>query len=196
MRPALAQAEHDLQGASLAHEAARREAQPYREAAAQARARADHWWGRWLLRRSLARLKERLDRLESARVAQEAARQQVFLLLTALEEELRGALEKAVGAAKPEPELAAWWRQLQAWSRRLEALELGRDEAASDERLQRSQLVAQARLDQLGRDLELLRALAARGRLDARTRREDEARLREAQRRWQALSRSAEASKN
>lgn len=184
MRPALAQAERRLQDATLAHEAARREAGPYNEAAVQARARADHWWGRWRLRRALGRLKERLDRVEAARVEQEAARQELFLLLTAMEEELRGALERALAADGRQRGLRGWWQQEQAWSRRLEALESGLDDPSRPDPARRPALLAQARLEQLERDLGLLRTLAGRGLLDPAAARADEVRLRESLRRW------------
>lgn len=190
MLPQLSEAELRLQGASLAHEAARREAVPEQEAVAAARAQSQHWWGRWRLRRALGRLKERLDRVERSRVEREAARQQLFQLLTGLEEELRGALETAAAAPKLAPGLAAWWRQEQAWSARLEALELA-DEAGQAEAVPRNRLLAQARLEQLQRDQALLKALARRGALPPEGLRQEQARLDRAQKQWKRLAEAA-----
>lgn len=192
LRPQLAQAELRLQDASLAHEAARREAQPEAEAVAAARSASDHWWGRWRLRRALARLKARLDRVEAARVEQEAARQDLFAILTALEEELRSALEKRL-AAPPRPaegpELRAWWAQLQAWSTRLEGLEGHAAPAPSEERKARSQVLAQARVEQLERDLALLGRLKQLGILGPDAQRADARRLNGSLARWRASAR-------
>lgn len=177
LRPQLDEAERRLQGATLAHEAARREAEPASEAVAQARAQADHWWGRWLLRRDLGRLRERLDKVEAARVEREAARQELFLLLTGAEEELRGALEKALRGAAGKADLGDWWRQERSWSLRLESLELAYEDEARDDASHPYRLLAQARLEQLGRDRRILDGLRARRVVTAEAYAVDKARL-------------------
>jgi hypothetical protein len=184
--PQLTQAETRLQGATLAHEAARREAAPEQEAVAQARAQSEHWWGRWRLRRALGRLKTRLDEVERSRVEREAARQELFLLLTGLEEELRGALEKAAVGPKPKAPLAQWWRQEQAWSSRLETLELAKEEGVL-EASPKNRLLAQARLQQLQRDSALLKVLERRRILDLGEVMSEEKRLASAQKLWKHL---------
>lgn len=190
MLPQLDAAERRLQGATLAHEAARREAQPEQEAVAEARAGADRWLGQWRLRRALGRLKARLDAVESARVERDAARQELFLLLTGAEEELRGALEKALGGPKGAAPLAEWWRQEQAWSGRLEALELAKDEAPGEGGKAKA-LLAQARLEQLQRDQALLQGLARRGVLPPGELRRERARLDSTQKQWKRLAEAA-----
>lgn len=188
--PGLPAAERRLQDASLAHEAARRESQPANDAVSAARSEAQHWWGRWRLRRALGRLKDRLDKVEAARVEREAARQELFLLLTALEEELRSALEKGLRAPqRPAPAvLKAWWRQAQAWAQRLEALEAGQEAAAPAPEQKR--LLAQARLEQLERDRELLKVLSQRRVLDAGEANAESLRLERSWRRWRGLARA------
>ena len=62
------------------------------------------WWTRWRLRRNLSRLQESLDRLREARGKYEGSRQELFLVLSALEEELRSALNRELArshASKP-----------------------------------------------------------------------------------------------
>lgn len=181
----MAEAERRLQDAGLAHEAARREAAPAAEAVAQARARDGTWWGRWRLRRALGRLKEKLDRVEAARVERDEAREQVYLLLTAAEEELRAALEAGLARPGRGAELGAWWRRQRAWSLRLESLDAAPAdrEAVSGQGLERA-LAAQARVQQLERDLGLVKALRARGSLGAAEARADEAALRRALAAW------------
>lgn len=190
MLPQLDAAERRLQGATLAHEAARREAQPEQEAVADARAGAGRFLGQWRLRRALGRLKARLDAVEAARVERDAARQELFLLLTGAEEELRGALEKAVAGPRSSAPLADWWHQEQAWSARLEALELAKDEAPG-EGAKAKGLLAQARLEQLQRDQALLQGLARRGSLPAGEIRRERARLDSTQKQWKRLAEAA-----
>lgn len=185
--PRLEPAERRLQDATLAQEAARREAQPASDAVVEARLGADHWWGRWRLRRALGRLKGRLDRVEAARVEREAARQELFMLLTALEEELRSALEGSLAAAMPKEQRRSWWEQTQAWSKRLEGLESAVDAAAASEQ-ERSKLLAQARLEQLVRDLAILDALERKAVLSPAEARTERSRLRRAVERWRRLA--------
>lgn len=159
LRPQLAQAERRLQDATLAHAAAQRESEPASEAVTEARKHAEHWWGRWLLRRDLNQLKGRLDKVEAARVEKEAARQQLFLLLTGAEEELRGALERGLQARESQAALKGWWVQERAWSQRLESLEAAYEDARLGDSPGRFQLLAQARLEQLQRDRLILKGL-------------------------------------
>lgn len=161
LRPQLAHAERRLQDATLAQAAAQRESEPASQAVAEARKHAEHWWGRWLLRRDLNRLKESLDRVEAARVEKEAARQQLFLLLTGAEEELRGALERGLQARGEQAALKAWWAQERAWSQRLESLEAAYEDERLGDSPGRFQLLAQARLEQLQRDRQILKGLRA-----------------------------------
>jgi hypothetical protein len=157
--PAFQAAEQRLEDATLALAAARREALGPQEAVAQARAQAGTWWGAWWLQRRLAQLKQRLDQVEAARQAQVEAHSAVFILLSGLEEELRASLEKEL--ASPSPGLADAWRTQRDWSRRVEALERGLERnpgTAPEER----RLLAEARLDQIRRDLRLVEALQRR----------------------------------
>lgn len=181
MQVPLAAAERRLQDATLALAAARRDAEPASQAAAQARAGADGWLGRWRLRRALADLKDRLDRVEKARVERAAARNELFLLLTGVEEEMRGALEKALGRPGGAAPLASWWAHEQGWSRRLEALEAAPSDATDPPR---SSLLAQARVEQLERDVRILAALRARGALGPAQARADGRALADSLRRW------------
>jgi hypothetical protein len=114
-------AERGLQDSSLELEAARREAQPAAASVAEARREEGRFLGRWRLNRALARLKEKLDRVESARVAQARARERLILLLNGLDEEVTAALEvpSSTGTARR----YAWWEQKRAWQRRLESLD-------------------------------------------------------------------------
>jgi chromosome segregation ATPase len=170
LQPGLAEAERHLQDATLELEAARREAEPLQAEVTEARAHADTFWGAWRLRRHLARLKERLDKVETARVAQSRAREEVFTVLTGLEEELRGALESALlakGRPVPKADLLAWWSQRSAWSRRVAALEAGSDERAEAGGEQRRRLLGEARAEQWQRDLALVDAMQRKGIMDA-----------------------------
>ena len=167
--PGLSEAERHLQDATLELEAARRDAEPVQAAVTDARAHASSFWGRWLLQRRLAELKQKLDKVEAGRVAQSRAREEVFTVLTGLEEELRSALETALSAkAKPPAgELQLWWRQKMAWSRRVEALEAGGDERVEAGGAERQRLLREARAEQRERDLHLLDALERSGALPA-----------------------------
>lgn len=160
--PALQDAERRLEDATLALAAARREALGPQEDVAAARAQAGAGWGSWWLRHRLAQLKERLDRVESARQAQVAAHAAVFELLSGLEEELRASLE--LGLGRREGGLAADWRQEQAWRQRVEALEQGLERTPGTGSQER-RLLAEARLEQLRRDQRLALALRRRGQL-------------------------------
>lgn len=191
--PRLALAERQLQDATLDLQAARRDAEPAQVEVTEARAEEAHWWGRWRLRRSLAALKERLDKVEQARVAQADAHAAVFTILTGLEEELRSALEAALqrkARGPSAPPLEAWWRQKQAWSRRVEALEGDQEEGRKDGAVAaHSQLLAEARLEQLDRDRGILEALAGRGILAAPEAALQRRELMDARRRWKAVAR-------
>jgi hypothetical protein len=129
-------AERRLQDASLELQVAKHAAGPLQEKVSEARQRASTWWGSWLLKRRLGQLKASLDKVEAARAAQVAARQDLALLLTGADEELTAALEVSLGGApKPSPAMIekwrAWWLQRRAWQQRLVALAPGEDEAAS-----------------------------------------------------------------
>lgn len=151
--------EQTLQEATLGLAAARREALPAAAAVEEARADASTWWGGWLLKRRLAELKRRLDRVEAARQSQAQAHAALFSLLSGMEEELRGQLE---GLSARSPEAAGWWRQEQDWRSRVESLEAGLELAPSAPPEQ-GRLLAEARRQQLRRDLlELDRLRRAR----------------------------------
>lgn len=186
--PQLNAAERRLQDETLAHEAARREALPAEAAVAEARQGQGTWWGDRRLRRALARLKERLDRVESARRSRAAAREELFVMLTAAEEELRSALELGLARRSLGADAAPWWERLQAWSRRLEALESAPSESGEAGGGARQRLLAQARLEQIQRDRRLLKGLQKAGLLSASEAGESRRRLDEALRRWKGLA--------
>lgn len=185
--PSLGEAERHLQDATLELEAARRDADPVQVSVTEARASAASFWGRWRLRRRLAELKQHLDKVEAARVAQSRAREEVFAVLTGLEEELRGALESAVATRakglKPSA-LQEWWRQKLAWSRRVEALEAGSEERAEAGGEERRRLLGEARAEQWERDLKLLDGLERRGALSAPEAAQERRVLQAARQRW------------
>lgn len=184
-------AERSLQDATLSLAAARRDAEPAAAAVAAARSNASGWLGRWRLRRALVELKRRLDKVEMARVERAAARERLFLLLTAVEEEARVALERGLaGKASPEA-LVGWWKQEQAWSRRLEALEAAPREATDPPS---STLMAQARVEQLERDGRVLESLRRRALLPPQQAQSDARILEERLRRWRRAA--AAPSKN
>jgi hypothetical protein len=189
IQPGLQAAERRLQDASLAFEAARRESLPAVQAASLARAASGSWWGRWRLRRALAELKTRLDRVEAARAERAAAREQLFLLLTAAEEELRTSLEKALagkGTAGQAAGLGAWWEQEQGWSSRLESLEAAPADATD---APHSGLMAQARVEQLERDTAILTQLSRKGLIPAAQVRQDDRQLKAMLARWRRAAR-------
>jgi hypothetical protein len=185
--PALAAAERRLEDATLALAAARREALGPQEDVNAARAQAATWWGQWWLRHRLAQLKGCLDRVEAARQEQVEAHATVFTLLSGLEEELRGAMEKAVSAGLPDG-LALDWRQEQAWRRRVEALEQGLDQSPGSGPQER-RLLVEARLQQLRRDQRLAQALRSRGLLSAAEAGQAQQALVASEAEWQARAR-------
>jgi len=159
--PALAAAERSLQDATLELQAARREAEPAQKAADAARG-GDGLWARWWLRRKLADLKAKLDAVESARQARARSRQAEFTVLSGLEEELRGSLESGLGEVPPaKGDWAAWWRQKQEWTRRVEALEAATEETegAPDA----GALLTEVRLAQIARDRRIVAILKEKG---------------------------------
>jgi hypothetical protein len=166
LRPAMEAAERRLQDASLQLEVAKHAAQPVQNQVAQARQNADTWWGSWLYKHRLGQLKDRLDRVESARAAQASARQELCLLLTGADEEMSTALETSLGAAagkRDAGELAqwrAWWQQKRAWQQRLAALEPGAGQGTVSADIQRELKRAQEE-----RERGLLGALYRRGAL-------------------------------
>lgn len=89
------------------------------------------WLRDWELRRSLAELQERLDALNVARGQLAQAHQDLFLQLSALEEELRSALERELerGGASPQVRLKIknWLEAKKTWDSSLE--ELGSSES-------------------------------------------------------------------
>lgn len=186
--PRLGAVEQRLQEATLAHEAARREALPAEAAVAEARRGQGSWWGDRRLRRALARFKDRLDAVEQARRIRADAREDLFVMLTAAEEELRSALEKGLAAGRLKAEAEPWWQRLQAWSRRLEALESAPGESQDAGGADRRRLLAQARLEQIERDRRLLAGLTAARLLSRAEAEASRSRLRGALQRWKRLA--------
>jgi hypothetical protein len=142
--PSIQAAERRLQDASLQLESARRAAQPQEKQVTEARRSAGTWWGSWLYQHRLGQLKDRLDSVESARVAQASARQELSLLLNGADEEMSTALEASLsGATAPGPGAVAqwrtWWRQKRAWQERLAELEPQGKPAAGGEASRRIQ---------------------------------------------------------
>lgn len=187
MLPALDAAERALQDSTLDLEAARRDAAPAQRAVDAARGDGEGWLQRWRLERALARLKERLDAVETARRGQASARQAEFTLLSGLEEELRGSLEAALakGSGGPDPAvLGLWWTQEQAWSRRVEALEAAALEASESGGQGQGALLMETRLQELDRDEGLLGLLQKRRVLGAAQARAQRLQIQELRRRW------------
>ena len=128
LRPQIQAAERRLQDISLELQAAQHAAEPVQVEVAEARGKAASWWGSWMLKRRLGKLKMSLDRVEGARAGQVAARQDLALLLTGADEELSAALEASLGGSTGSPDAAmrakwkAWWEQKTAWQQRLDAL--------------------------------------------------------------------------
>jgi hypothetical protein len=175
LRAPLQAAERRLQDCTLELQAAKRAVEPLTAEVAQDRQSAGAWWGRWLLKRSLGRLKQGLDKVEAARAAQVEARQRLALLLTAMDEELSGALEASLGGlagrrpdAEGKAKLQGWWRQKRAWQRRLEALDPASGADIEADAPPAGRLIRlEARQAQVERELGLLGALAGAGALPA-----------------------------
>lgn len=129
LRPSIQVAERRLQDISLELQAAKHAAEPLQGQVNDARSHANTWWGSWILKRRLGQLKTSLDRVESARSGQAAARQELALLLTGADEELSSALETSLAANVKKSDKAlllkwqVWWEQKRAWQQRLDALE-------------------------------------------------------------------------
>ena len=167
LRPAIQKAEQRLQGASLQLEAARHDAQPLQAQVDEARAGSGTWWGAWFLKRRLGQLKLRLDAVEEARAAQVAAHQDLVLLLTGADEEMSGALEQSLAAAKDDSQAATWaqwWRQKEAWQERLAALQPA---ASPDAGGPPSRILKEALQIQAQRERALLDSLARHHALSA-----------------------------
>jgi hypothetical protein len=172
LRQPILAAERRLQDASLELQVAKRAAGPVQEKVVEARQQAGHWWGPWLLQRRLGQLKTSLDKVEAARAAQVAARQELALLLTGAEEELLSALEVSLEASpRGSPALVekwrAWWQQRRVWQQRLEALSPVDDEPAPSGRTAKeSRRIRQEALQaQAQRESELIASLRKHGAL-------------------------------
>lgn len=84
------------------------------------------WWTRWRLRRSLSALQESLDRLREARGKYEASRQELFLVLSALEEELRSALNRELERPRArKAQVQELFSKKSGFDRELEAMGFG-----------------------------------------------------------------------
>ena len=84
------------------------------------------WWTRWRLRRKLGQLQESLDTLRLRRVSYEKSRQDLFLVLSALEEELRSALNRELQHAHASrPKVQQLFVRKGAFDRELEAMGFG-----------------------------------------------------------------------
>jgi hypothetical protein len=93
--------------ASANDEAARAEAEaaPLAESVRELKAVENPWWWtRWRLQAKLSRLQESLDRLRVLRGRSEDTRQQLFLVLSAMEEELRSALNRELSQPRARKE--------------------------------------------------------------------------------------------
>jgi hypothetical protein len=170
LREPIQAAERRLQDASLELQVARHAAGPLQEKVVEARQQSGTWWGAWLLKRRLGQLKASLDKVEAARAAQVAARQELALLLTGVEEELLSALEVSLATA---PKVAgpaltekwkAWWQQKRAWHQRLLALAPEEEPAGSGAGGTResTRIREEARQAQLEREANLVQALKKR----------------------------------
>ena len=95
------------------------------------KAQAPGWFRDWSLRRKLSQTQERLDDLSRQRAELESARQDLFLQLSALEEELRSSLEKELSSQRRDPaaveKIRGWLEYKRRWDRELE--DLGSSEA-------------------------------------------------------------------
>lgn len=84
------------------------------------------WWTRWRLRRSLRLLQESLDLLREARTRHEHSRQELFLVLSALEEELRSALNRELGRSNAQKQkVQQLFARKAEFGRELEAMGFG-----------------------------------------------------------------------
>ena len=166
LRKPIEAAERRLQDASLELQAAKHDAVPLQNQVIQARPGAGSWWGSWLLKRRLGQLKISLDKVEAARAAQAAAREDLALLLTGAQEELLGAMEISL-AVTPKASAVllekwkAWWQQREIWQQRLEALGAGDDETVetANGNAESKRIRTEARQAQLERENALVAAL-------------------------------------
>jgi hypothetical protein len=125
--PSLEKARLDFVLAGQRSQAAEAEAAPLAAKVRQLKAVEDPWWWtRWRLRRNLGLLQESLDRLREARSLYEAARQELFLVLSALEEELRSALNRELSRPRArKEELRRLLARKADYGRELEAIGFG-----------------------------------------------------------------------
>ncbi len=138
-----------------------------------------------MLQRSLGRLKTSLDRVESARAGQVAARQDLALLLTGADEELSAALEASLAGKTGRPDRSfldkwrVWWEQKRAWQQRLDALEPAGDGEDSAEALgqEAKRIRQEARQAQWDREKAILDVLESRRALPSAEIRPERARL-------------------
>jgi hypothetical protein len=124
---ALLRARSDFAQCRAAADLAEAEAAPLVELVRRLKAVPDPWWWtRWRLRRSLGELQESLDRLREARGRYENSRQELFLVLSAQEEELRSALNKELARRRPRPErVRGYFERKDGFDRELEAMGFG-----------------------------------------------------------------------
>src|SRR6185503_208802 len=107
--------------------AAESEAAPLAETVRELKAvRNPWWWTRWRLRRTLGQLQESLDLLREARTRYETSRQELFLVLSALEEELRSALNRELARGRAQKQrIQQLFSRKAEFGRELEAMGFG-----------------------------------------------------------------------
>jgi hypothetical protein len=141
------------------------------------------WWTRWRLRGKLSRLQESLDRLRERRVRYEESRQELFLVLSAMEEELRSALNRELGLPKAQKErVQGLFNRKGVLDRELEAMGFGEGKpfplvddpgqvavpllrADRQKALQARAIQLEAWSDTVKEDIRLVRRAASRGAL-------------------------------
>lgn len=91
----LEKARKDFAQSGLIFAAAEAEARPLADKVRELKAvESPWWWTRFRLRRKLSRLQESLDHLREAKRAYENTRQELFLVLSAMEEDMRSSLNR------------------------------------------------------------------------------------------------------
>jgi hypothetical protein len=182
----LERARAEFASASAAEAAAEAAAAPLAESVRALKAvNAPWWWTRWRLRSKLASLQESLDRLRETRARQESARQELFLVLSALEEELRSALNRELSRPKASaPRVQGLFARKVLLDSELEGMGFGEgkpfplvDEpgggaapwlrADRQKALQARAIQLEAWNDTVGEDLRLVRRARERGAMEA-----------------------------
>jgi hypothetical protein len=124
---ALARARAEFGAARSEAELAEGEAAPLAESVRRLKGVEDPWWWtRYRLRRGLRQLQESLDRLREARGRYESGRQELFLVLSAMQEEMRSALNRELARARPRAErVKALFERKDLFDKELEGMGFG-----------------------------------------------------------------------